>query len=468
MALFGQGLTLTLQPPENQYIQIGAEAKLMCQSSEPIRSCTWTTPYDGVFSLESGLRAESGRLEFFAEDETKDCGILISTVEEKDYGQWTCSVGVVENGEITTANGQSFLFKASKPEEIVISAPTNNGSIDIDGSEKEISCKITNARPEPIVSWYIGQEELVGYETRGSLTKETTETTPSFTQTLVYRPKKEHANQTLKCVIDHVGLDAGEKMETGIYLRFPEDVNEAAFTRKQETVEPAESSTVFVAIAIAVIVSFVVIGSVYLVVRRLRLRRNHEVMDEEKAPEEKVDGNSSNGEAGAPNDDDQAALSPKKTMKFTQRMTALFGKSEKGAKTEDKIDAKEEECKEEVKQVDEQKEEGDEVEKTMEEVLEIEKTEPTEEEINAGKPSEVSRKSRFGAIFDRLKQGRKSSAKAPEKEESSEMTDKSDEDKAEKATEDEKENEKAAEKSENDNADEDEKESKKLPSDTPV
>ncbi|TRY62729.1 hypothetical protein TCAL_16592 [Tigriopus californicus] len=119
--------------------------------------------------------------------------------QEKDYGQWTCSVGVVENEEVTTANGQSFLFKASKPEEIVISAPTNNGSIDIDGSEKEISCKVTNARPEPIVSWYVGEEELVGYETRGSLTKETSEATPKLHPTLVYRPKKEHANQTLKC-----------------------------------------------------------------------------------------------------------------------------------------------------------------------------------------------------------------------------------------------------------------------------
>ncbi|TRY62936.1 hypothetical protein TCAL_15231 [Tigriopus californicus] len=77
-------------------------------------------------------------------------------------------------------------------------------------------------------------------------------------------------------------------------------------------------------------------------------------MDEEKAPEEKVDGTSSNGDAVAANDDDQAALSPKKTMKFTHRMVTLFGKSEKDSKTEDKKETKDEECKEEVKEADDQ------------------------------------------------------------------------------------------------------------------
>ena len=64
--------SLVLQPPENQWVLHGQEeVKLLCKSSEPINTCTWSTPYNASYTLSPGLVAEKGRLKHFATDEEK-------------------------------------------------------------------------------------------------------------------------------------------------------------------------------------------------------------------------------------------------------------------------------------------------------------------------------------------------------------------------------------------------------------
>ena len=86
----------TLTPPQDQWVKKGEQATLLCRSSEPVRSCIWNTPYNQTYVLFAGLKAESGRLQHFSEDEDSDCGIIISKVDESDSGIWKCTVGVVK------------------------------------------------------------------------------------------------------------------------------------------------------------------------------------------------------------------------------------------------------------------------------------------------------------------------------------------------------------------------------------
>ena len=64
-------------------------------------SSSSSPPYPQVYPLQSGLMAESGRLQGLGSAGEKQCGVLLSAVQGRDEGRWVCNVGVVdENSEV--------------------------------------------------------------------------------------------------------------------------------------------------------------------------------------------------------------------------------------------------------------------------------------------------------------------------------------------------------------------------------
>ena len=54
-----------------------------------------------MYPLQSGLMAESGRLQGLGSAGEKQCGVLLTAVQGRDEGRWVCNVGVVdENSEV--------------------------------------------------------------------------------------------------------------------------------------------------------------------------------------------------------------------------------------------------------------------------------------------------------------------------------------------------------------------------------
>ena len=69
-----------------------------------------------MYPLQSGLMAESGRLQGLGSAGEKQCGVLLTAVQGRDEGRWVCNVGVVdENSEVgpgTLATASSLSYYA--------------------------------------------------------------------------------------------------------------------------------------------------------------------------------------------------------------------------------------------------------------------------------------------------------------------------------------------------------------------
>ena len=268
-ALVASASAITLQPPENQWARMGSTATLLCQSSEPLQSCTWVTPSGSTYTLGSGQQAEAGRLKHHVSgDAERDCGIQIEIVEEKDVGQWTCNVGVLlKDTEVVSATGKASLNIAIAPQTVTL---TPFGDAAMESKNKQpVQCVVANADPRPVFTWYVGDEELVGYETEDAQTDAEGET-PTWTQTLMYTPRSTHVNQTLRCVIEHVGLDEADRKEAAFSLSFTQDdVNAAKVAEENEEATGAMETILPIVGMVLVLLVFVSIIAC-VVLRRKR------------------------------------------------------------------------------------------------------------------------------------------------------------------------------------------------------
>jgi hypothetical protein len=238
-AVFG----LTITPPKEQWVRVGQEMSLVCGSSEPVKTCTWSTPYNKTYTLSEGLQTEGGRLKYHSEKSGSDCGITITKIEASDGGIWKCDVGVVQvseiiknykrftnslisfffqNSELTTESGKVKVSFAKKPESVKLAEPFHKSSANVSVDKKNlVRCVVSKAEPKPIVSWYIGDQQLVDYKTEDDESND-----GSFIQTLEYIPDIDHANKTLKCVVEHIGFDEEEKKESGFLVSLGQIVEE--------------------------------------------------------------------------------------------------------------------------------------------------------------------------------------------------------------------------------------------------
>ena len=105
-------------------------------------------------------------------------------MEIKDTGKWTCLVSVVNGSEVTTAEGHSQVSQAKKPTAVHLTGPFEEGGVAnislYDGMK--VDCTVENARPKPLIAWYVNDMELKGVNTTE------TEEENSYTQTLDFVP----------------------------------------------------------------------------------------------------------------------------------------------------------------------------------------------------------------------------------------------------------------------------------------
>jgi hypothetical protein len=108
-------------------------------------------------------------------------------MEIKDSGKWTCLVSVVNGSEVTTAEGHSQVSQAQKPTAVRLTGPFEEGGVAnisvYDGMK--VDCTVDNARPKPLIAWYVDEMELKDVNTTES------EDETSYTQTLDYVPGRK-------------------------------------------------------------------------------------------------------------------------------------------------------------------------------------------------------------------------------------------------------------------------------------
>jgi len=215
LSFFGAVLCLDLVPPPNIWVREGqTNVTLLCKASEKIRSCSWSTPYGAQYPLQPDLIAEGGRLMHYAMDKDLECGILITSTEARDSGRWKCNVGVVENSEVKTASGVSNITIATPPSDVYIEKPFNQLNSNFShGGNNLVKCTAKNSRPAPSFVWTV-DEVTLDHKTENMFDEESA----IFTQILHFVPTLEHANKTLRCTVQHPGLEKEISASTGVRL----------------------------------------------------------------------------------------------------------------------------------------------------------------------------------------------------------------------------------------------------------
>ena len=91
-------------------VRMGDEVKLICTTSHKIQSCAFTAPdgtIDGTNVFGSYI-GDDGRSIY--EDDSTECGLRIASVEEKDNGEWKCSITTIKDGlRVTVENAVTVI-----------------------------------------------------------------------------------------------------------------------------------------------------------------------------------------------------------------------------------------------------------------------------------------------------------------------------------------------------------------------
>lgn len=119
-------------------------------------------------------------------------------MEDQDHGAWMCNVGTIMNSEVQSASGKASVEMAQKPKSIKLSEPFHAGAVNLSevssNEQSAVKCVVAEARPKPVFSWYIGDEELSDLDTEDDQQEDES----TWTQTLLYKPEAGHANRYKK------------------------------------------------------------------------------------------------------------------------------------------------------------------------------------------------------------------------------------------------------------------------------
>jgi len=289
---------------------------LVCKASDKIRSCSWSTPYGKTYPLESGLMAEGGRLLHFTTDKDKECGVLITNIEAKDNGRWKCNVGVVENSEVTTASGMANVSIATPPTDIFLEEPFEQKSSNFTlGLTYDIKCVVKNAKPAPQYVWKINDEEIDGKKMDEEVFVDQTGIS-TFTQMFSYTPMKDHANKTIKCLVQHPGLSKAVSAGTEVKVVGGEEASVAA---------AALSTGAVVGIVVVLLVILAAAGvSTAAWKGKFNKKEEKEKLDEEKGATEGEADKTSQTESAHDNNIHEAKSEEKKSFNIHTKINNLF------------------------------------------------------------------------------------------------------------------------------------------------
>merc|ERR550519_218512 len=258
--------------------------------------CSWEDPNGNPYTIpRQGLTADGGRLRYY-EGKASECGIVISSIKESDKGDWTCSVVVVQDGEVTTETAVAQLDFAVPPSSLILKMDAyDGGKANVSaGEEVSVSCVADKAKAEPTFSWHVDVEGSAvnpdagddfvqsvdttteEYDSAGKTANQETiageQGLSTYTQKLTYTPAKEH--QKLWCRVQHPSLQSA--LEVGVELVFVE--------HEPEPTRLGPGATV--SIIIAVLIALSIITILFIFYRTKMTGRKDD--DEEGADGEKV------------------------------------------------------------------------------------------------------------------------------------------------------------------------------------
>jgi len=198
---------VSVQAPGNVEVKEGEEAILRCTTPSDILFCTFTSPEGKTMNMKKGLAyGDNGRIEFHGEDETKECGLRIIDVKEKDNGEWKCLLtasidGVGKTGEetatVTVIKPPTRVhIEGIEDPQVILTYPQD--------SEKQFKCIAEGGRPAPTFSWQLDDEKYMGQAVDVEPVVATDGTTTQA-QMLTYATKPEDNGKTLTCIVNHPG-----------------------------------------------------------------------------------------------------------------------------------------------------------------------------------------------------------------------------------------------------------------------
>merc|ERR1712039_970062 len=103
-----------------------------------------------------------------------------------------------------------------------------------------------------------------------------------------YSPRKSHANQTLRCVVEHVGLDDVDTKEAVVVLSFTEDFAEAAEVANAEAETEEDQMAAAPFYAVAIVLSLLAVAGVGFFLFAKSRRVNMKAADNEEDVEAPV------------------------------------------------------------------------------------------------------------------------------------------------------------------------------------
>lgn len=278
--------------------------------------------------------AEGGRLLHFTTDKDKECGVLITNIEAQDNGRWKCNVGVVENSEVTTASGMANVSIATAPADIFLKEPFEQKSSNFTlGLIYDIKCVVKNAKPAPKYVWKINDEDVTG-KTMDEEVFVDQSGVSTFTQIFSYNPKMEHANKTLKCLVQHPGLAKNVSAGTEVKI----------VGGQEASVGMAGLSTgAVVGIVVALFIVFAAAAvSTAAWKGKFTKKEEKEKLDEEKgATEGEADKTSQTESAHDDTIVDEAKIEEKKSFNLQTKITTFFAALKPKEKKGDEIVATE-------------------------------------------------------------------------------------------------------------------------------
>jgi len=174
-------------------------ADLSCTASGVnIKFCNFISPSGTNFAIDKETVYEN-RISFLGEDEAKDCGIKISTVNEADNGVWKCEITAIVDGSARKGSNQVKLNVLKAPSSVSLN--DDMGSLTAvykQDQEKKIRCTATGGQPAPTFSWTLDGEKA-NLQITGSDTESSGEVVTSF-QEVSYVPNPDDNNKELVCI----------------------------------------------------------------------------------------------------------------------------------------------------------------------------------------------------------------------------------------------------------------------------
>lgn len=176
-------------------VATGEAAELSCTTTAEILFCTFTDPTGNMLPVKAGVNYDNNRITFLGSDPKKDCGVKIDNVQDKDNGEWKCTITALVDGSakqgiqtatVTVVKPPTSVLIDGQSDKLVLTYPENSNS--------QVKCVAEGGRPAPKFTWMLGDEPYVG--------KVTDE---EGAQTLTYISKPEDNAKALTCVVLHPG-----------------------------------------------------------------------------------------------------------------------------------------------------------------------------------------------------------------------------------------------------------------------